>query len=172
MLESVPHVVSEGDVGTPGQQHPDHVNVLVLGCPDDGRPAPTVLRGEKRMRAQPCWPENSSGPLFLGTAEARGWGVARERTPTHPQGTSLDTFRDTGRNSEFHEPQTGRKGTSVKSGRRWERVGIQGRTGWGGRTPRDLGTGGAARLLTCALTSTCPVLSSRLTISKFPILAA
>lgn len=40
----VPHVVSEGDVGTTGQQHPDHVNVLVLGCPDDGCPAPTVLR--------------------------------------------------------------------------------------------------------------------------------
>ena len=45
----VPHIVSEGDIGTTGQQHPDHVDVLVLGCPDDGRPAPTVLREEERQ---------------------------------------------------------------------------------------------------------------------------
>lgn len=37
------------------------------------------------------------------------------------------------------------------------------------RTP---GAGPEARLLTWALTSTCPVPSSRLTISRFPILAA
>ena len=37
------HVVCEGDIGAPCQQHADHLNVLVLRSPDNGRPSPTVL---------------------------------------------------------------------------------------------------------------------------------
>lgn len=37
------HIVSEGDVSTPCQQHADHFNVLVFCGPDDGRPPAAVL---------------------------------------------------------------------------------------------------------------------------------
>lgn len=58
-ISSIPHnshVVCEGDVSTPCQQHADHLNVLVLRGPDDGRPSPTVLwvEREEGVGGSPC----------------------------------------------------------------------------------------------------------------------
>lgn len=83
---SAPHVVSQGDVGTPGQQHADHIDVLVLRSPDDGCPAPTVLVEGRRkaMKAQTGWPENRNSGALLETAKAREWGIPQMYTPpTH-----------------------------------------------------------------------------------------
>lgn len=61
------HVVCEGDVGAPCQQHADHLDVLVLRSPDDGRPAPAVLWGrmwgrrQVERQPQPCPSEQRAG---------------------------------------------------------------------------------------------------------------
>lgn len=78
---------------------------------------------------------------------------------------------------EKNTNEEGEKRDTLEQGKITERVGGQLRSKGGPKPEAEPRTqtkwaGQAARPLTWALTSTCPVLSSRLTISKFPILAA
>lgn len=104
----------------------------------------------------------------LGIAKSRRWGNTEVRSPTQSQGCSLNTFRDKGGELMRQRQEKGPIRTMGGS-RRGVSSQMEEEEEEGGGQQSD---GGAARLLTCALTSTCPVLSSRLTISKFPILAA
>lgn len=66
------HVVCEGDVGTPCQQHADHLDVFMLCGPDDGCPSPTVLwwRGREVWGQPQPWP--SSQPWSLKQHVVKG----------------------------------------------------------------------------------------------------
>lgn len=42
--ETNTHIVSQRDIGSAGEQHADHLNVLMFGSPDNGGPTPAVLK--------------------------------------------------------------------------------------------------------------------------------
>lgn len=45
------YVVSQGDVSSSGEQHTDHLNVLVLGSPDNGGPTSIILNKKQEEQA-------------------------------------------------------------------------------------------------------------------------
>lgn len=91
--QTVTHVVREGDVSAPCQQHADHLDVLVLCSPDDGCPPPTVLwvgrEGGTKMGGSPCPdPGHPSSPAHQSSM----WSTActLEQTPSSTTHTLQD----------------------------------------------------------------------------------